>query len=119
GNVRIYTDDLKPSGTVDGLDDADNVRYDRQAKLLYVGYGSGALVVIDPEKGAKVGEVKLDEHPESFQLESQGKRIFVNVPKAKQIAVVDREKRAVIAKWPVKDAESNFPMALDEEHHRL
>jgi len=33
--------------------------------------------------------------------------------------VIDREKRAVIAKWPVRDAEANFPMALDEADHRL
>src|SRR5206468_2545654 len=95
GKVRIYNGALQLLGTVDGLDDADNVRYDPQAKLLYVGYGSGALAVIDPDKAAKVAEIKLDGHPESFQLESKGNRIFVNIPTAKQIAVVDREKRTV------------------------
>jgi hypothetical protein len=43
----------------------------------------------------------------------------VNVPAAHHIAVVDRAKMKVIAKWPVKDAEANFPMALDEANHRL
>src|SRR5947207_9318622 len=36
GSLRVYDAALQPLGTVDGLDDADNVRYDPQAKLLYV-----------------------------------------------------------------------------------
>ncbi|MGE5607864.1 MAG: YncE family protein, partial [Bacillota bacterium] len=101
------------------LDDADNVRYDAQAKLIYVGYGDGALAVIDPEKITKLADIKLDGHPESFQLSTSGPRIFVNVPSAKEIEVVNRERRSVAAKWPVKEAGANSPMALDEANHRL
>jgi DNA-binding beta-propeller fold protein YncE len=119
GSCHFYDgESFKLTKTANCKDDADNVRYDAEAKLVYVGYGDGALGVIDPVKGAKVGDIPLDAHPESFQLESKGKRIFVNVPKAGQIAVVDREKRSVIAKWKLS-AQSNFPMALDEEGHRL
>ena len=32
---------------------------------------------------------------------------------------MDREKRAVVAKWAVERAAANFPMALDEGHRRL
>lgn len=116
---RIYDGSLKLTSVTKGLDDADNVRYDAAANRFYVGYGRGALAVVDPERGAKVGDIKLAGHPESFQLESAGKRIFVNIPSARQVAVIDREKAAVIAKWAVKEAESNFPMALDEIDHRL
>jgi hypothetical protein len=86
---------------------------------LYVGFGSGALAVVDARAGNKAGEIKLDAHPESFQLEREGKRIFVNVPEAGHVAVVDRERGAVIAKWPTAGAKANFPMALDERNHRL
>ena len=119
GKCRVYDENRKLLGTVDGLDDADNVRYDAEAKLIYVGYGEGALAVIDPETIRKVGDIKLDGHPESFQLETKGRRIFVNVPTARHVAVIDRDKRAVVAKWDVKDVEANFPMALDEANHRL
>ncbi len=121
GDNRVFFFDraLKPIGTVKDLDDADNARYDPASKLLYVGYGDGALAIIDPDKAMKVGDVKLDGHPESFQLESNGSRIFVNVPGARHIEVVDRQKRTVIAKWPVNDAQANFPMSLDEANHRL
>jgi DNA-binding beta-propeller fold protein YncE len=119
GKVRVYSADLKLLGTVDGLDDADNVRLGGDGKLAYVGYGDGAIAVIDPWQFKKVSQVKLDGHPEAFQLESAGSRMFVNVPTARQIAVIDLGKRAVVAKWPVREAEANFPMALDEPNHRL
>jgi DNA-binding beta-propeller fold protein YncE len=119
GRVRVFDPDLKRVGTVNDLDDADNVRLDPQGKLAYVGYGDGAIAVIDPQQPKKVGEVRLDGHPEAFQLESGGNRIFVNVPTADQVAVIDRQNLAVVAKWPVREARSNFPMALDEANHRL
>jgi DNA-binding beta-propeller fold protein YncE len=100
-------------------DDADNVRYDSRAKRIYVGYGSGALAVLDAKTGARLADIKLAGHPESFRLETGGPRIFVNVPKADHIAVVDREKSEVTATWPVKEAKSNFPLILDEANHRL
>ena len=100
-------------------DDSDNVRYDAAAKRLYVGYGSGALAAIDPADGKVMGQAKLAGHPESFQLERTGPRIFVNVPTAEHIAVVDRNAMKVTATWPVSGAKSNFPMALDESNHRL
>jgi len=104
---------------VGGLDDADNARRDPKSKLIYVGYGDGALAVLDSAGRQKLGNVKLAAHPESFQLEADGPRIFVNVPDAKQVAVVDREKRAVIATWPMTEFKANFPMALDAAQHRL
>ena len=100
-------------------DDADNIRYDPAARRVYVGYGSGGLGIIDAATSDQLGAIKLDGHPESFQLEKFGPRIFVNIPTSQKIAVLDREKRATIASWPTANATANFPMALDETHHRL
>jgi DNA-binding beta-propeller fold protein YncE len=100
-------------------DDADNIRYDAATRRVYVGYGNGALGIIDAATGDQLGEVKLDGHPESFQLEKSGPRIFVNIPTSQKIAVVDREKPAAVTAWSVGGATANFPMALDETHHRL
>ncbi len=99
--------------------DSDNVRYDLAAKRLFVGFGGGALAAVSPADGKVLGEAKLAGHPESFQLERSGSRIFVNVPAADQIAVVDRATMKVVATWPVVSAKSNFPMALDEANHRM
>jgi len=97
---------------------ADNIRYDARGRRVVVGFGSGALAFLD-SSGKKTGEVPLDAHPESFQLEKAGTRAFVNVPDRKEIEVVDLAKDAVLAKWPVTSALKNYPMALDEAHHRL
>ena len=119
GNVRIYSQNLRLIGAVNSLEDADNVRYDSAEGLLYVGYGRGALAIIDPNKSIKIGEIPLDGHPESFQLERTGKRIFVNVPTAGEIEILDRKHRVVLTKWKVTAASGNFPMALDEANQRL
>jgi len=110
---------FKQIGRIEFSDDADNLRYDTGASSIYVGYGNGAVGVVDTASEKHIGDVKLAGHPESFQLEQSGPRIFVNIPSANQIAVVDREKRMVIATWPLKEAKANYPMALDESHHRL
>jgi len=101
------------------LADADNVRYDQAAGKVVVGYGKGALQLFDPVSGEAAAEIRLPAHPESFQLERNGSRIFVNLPDARQIAVVDRSKGAVTAAWDVPGARANFPMTLDEAGRRL
>ena len=80
GSVRIF-DGMSYAllQTLDYRDDADNLRYDATRQRVYVGYGSGALGEMD-DAGNKVREIKLGSHPESFQLEKKGTRIFVNVP---------------------------------------
>lgn len=109
-------------------DDADNIRYDAHTKGVIVGYagakqlrkretGIGGLGFIDAN-GNKMRDIVIDAHPESFQLERSGSRIFVNVPEKKEIEIIDAAKGSVLARWPVS-AEDNFPMALDEAHHRL
>ncbi len=100
-------------------DDADNLRYDAATHTLYVGYSAGALGLIDTASKQHVGDIKLAGHPEAFQLEQAGPRIFVNIPPAHHIAVVDRDKRAVLTTWPLQGAAANFPLALDETNHRL
>lgn len=120
GTCRILDGaSLKTVSSVQCGEDADNVRYDPQARRIYVGYGDGALAVLDAKTGARLADIKLAGHPESFRLETRGPRIFVNVPKAGHIAVVDREKREVVATWPLKEAKSNFPLSLDEASYRL
>jgi DNA-binding beta-propeller fold protein YncE len=109
---------LTSTGQVEGLEDADNVRFDSSTGQLYVGYGS-SLAVIDVASGKVANRIKLAGHPESFQLETAGSLIFVNVPGADHVAVVDRRRQVVIGTWPLGDAKANFPMALDEPDHRL
>jgi DNA-binding beta-propeller fold protein YncE len=110
---------LKVLKRIDGIKEADNVRYEPASRKLFVGYGKGALRIIDPASGESVGDIALPGHPESFQLEQRGKRVFVNVPSAQSVVVVDRATRETVATWPTPDASGNYAMALDEEGRRL
>jgi DNA-binding beta-propeller fold protein YncE len=91
---------------------ADNVRYDPRTQRIIVGYGSGALAFFD-SNGNKSGEIALDGHPESFQLEKAGSRVFVNIPNSQEIQIADLSKNQLIGKWQLTSATRNFPMALD------
>jgi hypothetical protein len=115
--------------TVKFPDDADNIRYDSHTKSIIVGYagakalrnrqeGTGGLGFIDSD-GKKTFEIIVDAHPESFQLEKTGTRLFVNVPDKQEIEVIEISDRKVVARWPVTSAKDNFPIALDEAHRRL
>ena len=120
GIFKIYdAKSFEPLGELNFKDDADNVRYDGATKKLYVGFGSGGIAVVNAPDGKQIGSIKLSAHPEAFELEKNGKRIFVNVPNARQVAVIDRDKGQVVARWETDLAFGNFPMALDEENHRL
>jgi DNA-binding beta-propeller fold protein YncE len=106
-------------GSVDLKDDADNVRCDAATGQAYVGFGSGGICVIDPQSATRVRSFDLAGHPEAFVLEKNGPRIFVNVPSAHHVAVIDRKQAKVIATWKTGDATANFPIAFDEAGHRL
>jgi DNA-binding beta-propeller fold protein YncE len=120
GLVHRFKDtELTPLDTIQLGGDADNVRLDPEAGRVVVGYGDGALALIDAASGKPMTEIRLPGHPESFQLERGGPRIFVNVPDAHQITVVDRSTGKQVASWGLADAQANFPMALDEADGRL
>jgi len=116
GTVRSYdATTFKLATSVKLSGDSDNVRIDPVAKRVYVGYGDGALAVLDPDTLQHIGDIPLKAHPESFQLSSADDHIYVNVPDARQIAVVDRKSGRQVASWPARIWLSNYPMAIDEE----
>jgi DNA-binding beta-propeller fold protein YncE len=120
GSVRLYDGtSLQQTARVYLKDDADNVRYDSSSHHFWVGYGEGGLAEIDPKNGSKISDVKLESHPESFQLETRGTRIFVNLPSAGYVGVVDRQAGKITTRFTLRGARANFPMALDEVDKRL
>jgi hypothetical protein len=120
GSVRLFQgENLTPIGQIPLGEDADNVRVDDAAHRVFVGYGDGALAVIDAASQRKIADIPLHAHPESFQLERSGLHIFANVPDSREIATVDRLTSKQLASWPTKDLSANFPLALDELHQRI
>jgi DNA-binding beta-propeller fold protein YncE len=123
GSCKVLdADTYRLIDTVKFSDDADQLRYDPVAKRVYVAYGDddeSAIGVFDATTNKRLeGDFKLAAHPESFQLEEKGPKIFVNLASISQIAVIDRNTRK-IQNWKLQGAGTNFPMALDEAHRRV
>jgi hypothetical protein len=118
GSVEGYESAPSAVASIGSLDDADDLRFDGRADQLLVGYGR-TLAVLDPQTLAITRRIELPGHPEAFELEPSGRWIFVNVPSAGQIAVIDRQSGTIASTWPVRGATGNFPMALDDASNRL
>jgi hypothetical protein len=124
GKLRVY--DAETYALLNTLDfganaDTDNMRYDPASKRLYVAYGRGArgaIAIVDPSSMERVREFELGSHPESFQLEKTGSRIFVNLPDQEAIGVID-QKTGAVTKWKIPGHSNTHAMALDEVNHRL
>lgn len=125
GKVRIYDGaSFALLNTLDFGKDPDNIRYDAAGHKIYVGYGEdedGAIGIIDAATSQRIqGDYKLGGgHPESFQLEQSGSRIFVNDPDGGNVVLAIDRRTHALSRWQLQGNRFNFPMALDEADHRL
>jgi len=113
--------------TVKLLEDADSIGYDPKTKYLYIDNGGGdvhqtysMLSVVDTTAGKRVADIKIEgETLEAMALESSSPKLYVNNKAKNQVDVVDREKQAIVASWPVTKCKTNVAMGFDEANHRL
>ena len=106
---------------------ADSLAYDAETHQAYIVTGGkdvkmkeSVLSVIDTTDFSKKADLKFDSaHVEGMALESQGRRMFVNVTDHNEIDVVDRDSMQIVGRWPLQDVGENSPMILDEPNHRL
>src|SRR6201998_2038821 len=128
GDLKIFdgkTYALLSSVTL--LEDADSIGYDPKTNYLYIDNGGGdvhetysMLSVVDTTAGKKLADIKIDgDTLEAMALEKSSPKIYVNNKAKNQVDVVDRDKREVVASWPVTKCKTNVAMALDEANHRL
>jgi DNA-binding beta-propeller fold protein YncE len=120
GSVSVLDgDSLRLTKIIQLGEDADNVRVDEARSHVCIGYGGGGLATLDAASGELRGRASLPAHPEAFQLESSGTRVFVNVPGSAEVCVIDRAGGVVVAHFGLAGARANFPMALDSSGHRV
>ncbi len=103
----------------------NRVAYDPGRKLLYVGYGGkdagkdyGEVGIIDATQDVKVAEVQVAAHPAELLLNQSGDTLFVLIPAASKIEVIDTKKRKVLSTWPVSSQRPG-DAAFDEAAKRL
>jgi len=105
GSLRLFQgSNYTANGRIDFGNDADNVRTDQSRQHVVVGYGAGALAVIDGAKTTKIGEIGLPAHPEGFQLDPTADQAYVNLPNARGIALANLSSGKVVAIRPVGGA---------------
>src|SRR5882757_1219822 len=138
GNTYEVTKTVKLSGYGDPNRGADNAAYDPAAHLIYAGVevfedfgGSGqhgsnnaSIDVVDTKTAQLVGSIKLPGgDPAGITIEPSGKKLYVTmgdiVGGDSHVAVVDLEKRAVVAQWPITEGPVPHTAGLDAAHHRL
>lgn len=101
------------------LPDADNVRYHAASGLVYVGHGEKSLTAFDAKTYEVKATIPLPGAPESFQIDAERKRMYVNCLKPATVAVIDLEKHEVVAKYPLTLADVNYPLTLDTKGQRV
>jgi len=78
------------------------------------------LSVVDTTAGKKLADIKIDgETLEAMALEKSSPKMYVNNRDKGQVDVVDRDKREVVASWPVTKCKGPVAMGFDESNHRL
>ena len=113
--------------TIKLLTDADATGYDPVTHYLYIANGGldakldyGLLSIVDTSTGERVGDIQIDSNRlEAMVVEKSGPRLFLNATEKNAIAVIDRNKKAVVATWPATGCHVNAGVAIDESHHRL
>src|SRR6266481_5673058 len=128
GDLKIFDGTTyKLVSSVKLLEDADSIGYDSATNYLYIDNGGGdvhqtysMLSVVDTTAGTKLADLKIDgDTLEAMVLEKSTPKMYVNNRAKNQVSVVDREKRELVASWPVTLCKNNVAMALDEANHRL
>src|ERR1700726_206166 len=129
---------VRLSGYGDPNRGADNAAYDPATHLIYAGVevfedfgGSGqhgsdnaSIDIVDTKTAKLAGTIKLPGgDPAGITIEPSGKRLYVTmgdiVGGESHVAVVDLEKRAVVAQWPITGGPVPHTAGLDAAHHRL
>jgi DNA-binding beta-propeller fold protein YncE len=117
----------KITGAIKLTAGADSAGYDAPRKRYYIVTGGKDVAMkecfladIDPATGEKFGDVTFDSnHTEAMAVEQNGNHIYINVTDKNYVAVVDKTKHAIMATWPIKEAEQNALVAFDEPDRRL
>jgi YVTN family beta-propeller protein len=127
--VKVYdSDSFKLAGEIKVTIDADSIAYDPATNYLYVVNGGreahtpySLISVIDTNTSKKLRDIKINSnHVEAIILEKSGTRMFCNITGQNAIGVLDRNKSALSATWPLPPGDKvNVAMALDEASHRL
>ena len=107
----------------------DNGVYDPTTHLFYLGDRSdstpnagpkGSIEIVDVSNGSLVGSIDVQgKNPAGLALDPSSRKLYVVMGDTSQVIVIDLEKRAVIASWPITGGPEPHAVALDAPNRRL
>jgi len=124
----VKTVTLNPTSPPEAKREPDNGIYDAAAHLLYYGDradrskpgSKGSIEIVDAKAGEYVGAIPVDDNdPAGLALDTKTRRMFVVLGETSRVAVIDRDKRTVVATWPITGGPLPHALGFDPEHHRL
>lgn len=107
---------------------ADNAAYDPTSHHLYIatagrhaGLPYTLIAIVNTLTGQHLGDIQVDSaNVQAMTFDSSGPRMYADLADLSKVAVIDREKRAVLTTWPTTpQCQRPYAMALDSTHHRL
>jgi DNA-binding beta-propeller fold protein YncE len=127
--VKVYdSDSYVMVGQIKLSIDADSIAYDPATKYVYVVNGGreahtpySLISVVDTNSSKKLRDIKINSnHVEAIVLEKSGPRMFLNITSLNAVGVLNRNKSALQATWPLPaEDKQNVAMTSDEANHRL
>ncbi|WP_433971486.1 YncE family protein [Tunturiibacter lichenicola] len=110
---------LKLLKSIKLFEDADDMVYDAQSEMLYVGHGGtdsanpASVAILDAKRLSVLKQLSMAAHPEALELDPGGKRVFVNVSDAGEVVVIDGRTHLQMKTWTLANAKGNTPLAYD------
>jgi DNA-binding beta-propeller fold protein YncE len=127
--VKVYdSDSYQMVGQIKLSIDADSIAYDPATRYMYVVNGGreahtpySLISAVDTNASKKLRDIKINSnHVEAIVLEKSGPRMFLNITGLNAVGVLDRNKSALQATWPLPGEDKhNVAMTSDEANHRL
>ena len=128
GTCEVFRGDTyEPIKTIKLAEGADNAAYDPVSQYFYIDIRgqftkspSSLLAIVDTKNAEHLGDIKIEgANTQAMAFEPSGPRMYLDIADKNEIAVIDREKRAIVTTWSVAEAPWNYTLALDAAHHRL
>jgi len=124
--LKVYRGSpLKFSSSLKLSDDADDMVYDEANHQLFVGHGGSdaanpaKVAIVDTNNFSMVANISVATHPEALDIDRAGNRVFANVAKSNEVAIIGASTKTIVANWKLTKSADNVPMAFDSDHQLL
>ncbi|MGC8804026.1 MAG: YncE family protein, partial [Bacteroidales bacterium] len=95
------------------------VKYNPSLQTIYIGYGEGAIALIDANMLKYKLSIKLPVHPEAITIDNSSDKMYVSLTKNREIGVIDLKNNTLGKTLHLPDGAENYPLAFDKINKRL